>query len=121
MQGITGSVCIASADVLTEPEAAASSWLLHHHCSFIASAGSHGHHGQVPRGEYLMALSAHTEGPTGAPLFLTSDEFSRLCLELSLPVNDTWLVAGNHFAQKARELLDDMSTQVGCTTYMEDL
>jgi hypothetical protein len=78
----------------------------------IASAGSHGHHGQVPRGEYLMALSAHIEGPTGAPVFLTSDEFSRLCLEFGLPVNDTWLVAGKHFAQKARELLDDMSTQV---------
>lgn len=59
-----------------------------------------------------MALSAHIEGPTGAPVFLTSDEFSRLCLEFGLPVNDTWLVAGKHFAQKARELLDDMSTQV---------
>jgi hypothetical protein len=60
-----------------------------------------------------MALSAHVEGPSGAPVFLTSQQFSALCLEFGLPVNDTWLVAGCHWAAKARELLDDMSTQVG--------
>jgi hypothetical protein len=67
----------------------------------------------VPAGEYLMALSAHCEGPSGAPVFLGAQDFSRLCLEFGLPVNDTWLVAGRHWASKARELLDDMSTQVG--------
>jgi hypothetical protein len=32
-----------------------------------------------------------------------------MCLQLQLPVNDTWLIAGQHLAADVRQLLDDVS------------
>lgn len=74
-----------------------------------AAAGCHGHHGQIPAGEYLVATAAHTRGTDGAPRFLPWVEFLDMCLQLQLPVNDTWLIAGQQQAADARQLLDDVS------------
>ncbi|GFH27936.1 uncharacterized protein HaLaN_26333 [Haematococcus lacustris] len=50
--------------------------------SFEMVTGCHGHHGQVPAGEYLVATAAHAPDPgTGLPRFLAWGEFMDFCLE----------------------------------------
>jgi len=84
--------------------------------SFEMVTGCHGHHGQLPAGEYLVATSAHTLQPlTGRPAFLAWPEFMRLCVELGLPVNDTWLFAGHSWAAAARDSLDALAVRGGPT------
>lgn len=65
----------------------------------MAHAGSHGHHGQLPAAEYLVATAAHTEcapGEEGAGgvRFLPWHDFMALCLKHGLPLNDVWIMAG---------------------------
>lgn len=78
-------------------------------------SGCHGHHGQLPAGEYLVTTSAHTSGPDGQPHFLPWLQFLRLCLEFGLPLNDTWIIRGSSAAAAARQLLDDLAIG-GCPT-----
>jgi hypothetical protein len=75
----------------------------------------HGHHGQLPAGEYLVATSAHTAGSSGQPQFLPWLSFLQLCLEFGLPLNDTWILQGSAAAAAARELLDHLALS-GCPT-----
>ncbi|GLC34248.1 hypothetical protein PLESTF_000823000 [Pleodorina starrii] len=84
--------------------------------SFEMVTGSHGHHGQLPAAEYLVATAAHTFDPvTGAPTFLPWLPFLELCGELGLPTNDTWLVAGGGLAGGARQALDALALRGGPT------
>jgi hypothetical protein len=81
----------------------------------LCIAGCHGHHGQLPAGEYLVATSAHTAGSSGQPEFLSWHAFLQLCLEFGLPLNDTWILSGGATAAAARELLDHLALS-GCPT-----
>lgn len=78
-------------------------------------AGCHGHHGQLPAGEYLVTTSAHTTSSSGQPSFLPWQDFLNVCLEWNLPLNDTWIIPGRTAAAEARELLDHLALS-GCTT-----
>ncbi len=85
-------------------------------CPRLQVTGSHGHHGQLPAAEYLVATAAHTFDPvTGAPAFLPWLPFLELCAELGLPTNDTWVVAGGPLAGAARQALDSLAMRGGPT------
>jgi hypothetical protein len=49
----------------------------------LVGAGCHGHHGQLPAGEYLVATAAHVRDPLGSgrPKFLGWADFLDMCLE----------------------------------------
>lgn len=81
-------------------------------------AASHGHHGQLPAAEYLVATAAHSESHEsgGTPRFLPWHDFMALCLEWGLPLNDVWLIAGRPHAEAARQLLDDLALRGGPTS-----
>ena len=86
-----------------------------HLVSPLPVAGSHGHHGQLPAGEYLVTTSAHTLDASGCPAFLPWRPFLEFCIEQGLPFNDTWLVAGTPWAQAARDTLDGLALSGGPT------
>ena len=87
-----------------------------HVCTACRTAGCHGHHGQLPAGEYLVTTSAHAvDAATGAPQFLPWREFLAFSLDQGLPLNDTWLVAGSRWAQAARDALDALALTGGPT------
>ncbi|KAG2437038.1 hypothetical protein HYH02_011301 [Chlamydomonas schloesseri] len=84
--------------------------------SFEMVTSSHGHHGQLPAAEYLVATAAHGLDPaTSAPAFLGWLPFLELCAELGLPANDTWLLAGGPMAAAARQALDVLALRGGPT------
>ncbi|GAX84707.1 hypothetical protein CEUSTIGMA_g12129.t1 [Chlamydomonas eustigma] len=84
--------------------------------SFEMVTGCHGHHGQIPRGEYLVATSAHSlDAGTGRPIFLPWADFMHFCMQEGLPVNDTWLVAGTTAASQCCDMLDEMALTGGPT------
>ncbi|KAG2429799.1 hypothetical protein HXX76_010583 [Chlamydomonas incerta] len=84
--------------------------------SFEMVTSSHGHHGQLPAAEYLVATAAHGLDPaTAAPAFLGWLPFLELCAEVGLPANDTWLLAGHHMAAAARQALDVLALRGGPT------
>lgn len=88
----------------------------HPYLRLCCGAGCHGHHGQVPAGEYLVATAAHEQHDgMGAPRFLPWRAFLALCLELQLPLNDTWLLAGTACAAAGRALLDATALSGGTT------
>eukprot|EP01025_Chloroclados_australasicus_P016985 TRINITY_DN18671_c0_g1_i1.p1 TRINITY_DN18671_c0_g1~~TRINITY_DN18671_c0_g1_i1.p1 ORF type:complete len:398 (+),score=18.44 TRINITY_DN18671_c0_g1_i1:116-1195(+) len=83
--------------------------------SFEAVTGCLGHHGQIPRGEYLVTTSAHTIDDAGQVYFLSWLEFVKFCIQYELPINDSWLVGSSVTANKLRDLLDEV-TEVGLST-----